>query len=92
MTGLDAEVKVGDAVVFVDPVRREHPAIVTAVWSRDCVNVVFVSTDENKSDSYGRQIERETSVGRHSESNCFGRSFRPVGSERPEYREYPLQK
>ncbi len=92
MVEMDAEVRVGDAVIFVDPIRNEHDALVTAVWSKDCINVVFVSADESKTDSYGRQIERETSVSRHSESNCFGRSFRPVGSERPEYRPYPLQK
>jgi hypothetical protein len=89
---MGAEVKVGDSVVFVDPTRHEHNAVVTAVWSKDCINVVFVSTDENKTDSYGRQIERETSVMRHSDTNCFGRSFRPVGSKLPEYRSYPIQK
>lgn len=89
---MDSEVKVGDAVVYADPIRHEYNAVVTAVWSKDCINVVFVSTDEDKTDSYGRQIERATSVTRHSESNCFGRSFRPVGSEKPEYRSYPVQK
>lgn len=89
---MNAEVKVGDAVIFVDPIRNEHNAVVTAVWSPDCINVVFVSTDESKTDSYGRQIERETSVSRHSDTNCFGRSFRPVGSVKPEYRSYPVQK
>lgn len=92
MVGYDAEVKVGDAVIFADPLRNEHDAVVTAVWGPDCINVVFVSTDESKTDTYGRQIERETSVSRHSENNCFGRSFRPVGSEKPEYRAYPIQK
>lgn len=90
LTPMNAEVHVGDTVIFVDPVRRERAAVVTAVWGPDCINVVFVSNDESKTDSYGRQIERETSVNRHSESFCFGRSFRPVGSERPEYRQYPL--
>lgn len=71
--------KVGDSVIYTDPVRVDHSAIVTTVWSADCVNVVYVSADEAKQDQYGRQIERETSVGRYSEANCYGRCFRDPG-------------
>ena len=54
--------EVGEAVVFVDPVGVAHSALVTAAWSEDCINVVFVSGDLDKRDSYGRQIERQTSI------------------------------
>lgn len=53
--------KYGEPVVFVDPVGQAHPALVTAVWGAQCVNVVFVSRDANKTDTFGRQIERNTS-------------------------------
>jgi hypothetical protein len=55
-------VKIGDSVIFIDSLRNELPALVTAVWSLPCINVVYVSTDTNKGDTYGRQIERMTSV------------------------------
>ncbi len=63
------ELNVGDAVVWIDEHRVEHPALVTRVWpqmSGDArepgVNLVFVVKDESKTDPYGRQIERRTSV------------------------------
>lgn len=62
--------EVGDTVVFVDPFRKEHNALVTQVWSgKDWqyafppgINLVIVSGDASKEDSYGRQIERHTSI------------------------------
>lgn len=65
------ELHKGDHVIFVDAKGQEHDALVTEVfgsetWTRDyegpCINVVFVSTDENRTDQYGRQLERVTSV------------------------------
>ena len=83
--------KVGDAVIFADGYREEHPALVTTVWTQDMINVAFISTNEAETDQYGRQIKRESSVGRHSESNCYGRSFRAVDSEQPQYKTHPQQ-
>lgn len=62
-------IKIGDAVIWVDALSHPHPALVTAVWGQynpddplsPGLNVVLVSTDESKDDSYGRQIERQTS-------------------------------
>lgn len=51
----------GEQIVFIDSFRKKHNALVTAPWSDTCVNLLYVSDDEQKSDSYGRQIERETS-------------------------------
>lgn len=62
------------AVRFWDEHRVEHDALLTAVHGtlqRDeddkiiqipCVNLVYVSLDESKTDPYGRQVERKTSV------------------------------
>jgi hypothetical protein len=52
----------GDSVKFFDEHCREHEALVTCVHSEKCINLVYVSKDEKKSDVYGQQIERMTSV------------------------------
>lgn len=57
------DVHVGDVVIYYDPVGKPHNALVTAVWSKTCLNVVIISSDETKTDPYGRQIERYTSLG-----------------------------
>jgi hypothetical protein len=64
--------QIGDYVFFVDPLSRPRAALVTAVWGdqpaympvtrEPGLNVVLVSNDPARADSYGRQIERETSV------------------------------
>lgn len=83
------KIQIRDHVIYADAQRVEHDALVTTIWSPDCINVVYVSGDETKTDNYGRQIARETSVSRFSENNCFGRSFREVGTPTPEYRTAP---
>lgn len=62
-------IKIGDAVIYVDDKGVEHNALVTAVWANEYensgkpgLNLVFVSGDEKKEDTYGQQIERQTSV------------------------------
>lgn len=85
-------VKVGDSIVFVDSHGVDHDALVTAVhgeareiqmygsnekiWWEPCINLVFVSTDENKTDPYGRQLERHTSVGHQSTSTAHGMFYK----------------
>jgi hypothetical protein len=54
--------ELGQLVIWHDSVGKSHHALVTAVWSKTCINVVFVSSDESRKDGYGRQIERQTSV------------------------------
>lgn len=72
-------VKTGSLVTFVDPVGKEHPAMVTAVWGRsvDCeeassVNLVLVSDNDAEQDQYGRQIKRETSIVHQSKQSAPG--------------------
>jgi hypothetical protein len=59
---MDNLTKVGSTVIYTDGYRCDHQALVTAVWGPDCINVVYVTGDESKTDTYGRQIERQTSV------------------------------
>ena len=57
---------VGSPVVYVDPVGRQHAALVTAIRGepKDCplINLVYVNHDGSSTDSYGRQIARQTSL------------------------------
>lgn len=64
-------VEIGSVVTFIDPVRKEHKALVTAVFSQDCINLTYVSDDPNKTDNYGRQLERDkTSMPRKGDWNA----------------------
>lgn len=60
------QLNIGDHVIYTDAHGIEHDAVVTHVWQSvgglpGC-NVVHVSGDDSKTDPYGRQIERATSV------------------------------
>jgi len=72
----------GLPVVYIDPVRNEHIALINQVWSVDeegvpnYINLVYVSELDNKTDQYGQQIERETSVVRESDVTSAGRCFK----------------
>ena len=61
----------GDVVMYVDRVGRKQPALVTNVFDYatangpapfPTVNLALISQDEAREDSYGRQLERETSI------------------------------
>lgn len=69
--------RVGQSVIFVDPTGKKHTAVVTADWSTKtfpvgALNVVYVSDDPTKGDTYGRQIERATSVPHKDNQSAFG--------------------
>ena len=70
------EVHVGDVVVYHNPVAVAFKALVTAVWSSVCINVVIVSGDAAKTDSYGRQIERVTSLSWGGNMTVHGNYWR----------------
>ena len=63
---------VGEVVLWHNPVGKAHKALVTAVWGKNCINLVVVSSDENKKDDCGRQIERHTSSSYKGVSNVHG--------------------
>jgi len=84
--------KPGDMVIYTDSIRRDHNALVTAVWGPVCINVVYTSQDESKTDSYGRQIERQTSAMKYDANNWnFGSCWREVGTEAT-FVDHPLSK
>ncbi len=60
-------VEVGSHVRYVDQKGVERDALVQMVHTEMCVNLVFVSGDENRKDSYGRQVQHETSVSHRSQ-------------------------
>lgn len=67
------EVYVGSGVTFVDSKGHEHNALVMCVHGpadqNPAVNLVYVSSDPERSDGFGRQIERSSSaVHRNSQS------------------------
>lgn len=72
----------GDVVIYTDPLGVEHLALVTQYWGgaqpNGALNLVYVSTADTKRDPNGRQIERDTSVSRQSETTAHGRHWRPV--------------
>lgn len=60
---------VGQEVKYYDPHGKLRPALVTAVGYESpttWINVAFVNDDENQKDTYGRKIERATSVSHQS--------------------------
>lgn len=66
------ELRIGMPVIYVDQFSMPREALVTANFgggNKGAVNVVCCSSDESKSDSYGRQIERYTSIP-HKESQA----------------------
>lgn len=83
--------KVGDVVIWHNSVGLPHKALVTAVWSPNCINLVVVSSDEKKTDDYGRQIERNTSSSHGAEMKVHGFYWR-FEDEEPNPYIPPLEK
>jgi hypothetical protein len=73
---------IGKVVLFNDELRQQHYALINQCWSLSdkdnqpiYINLVYVSGDSTKTDQYGRQIERSTSVYRKDQNNAAGRNF-----------------
>lgn len=69
--------KIGSHVIVCDSTAKQHDALVTANWGygkndTPAINVVYVTDDESKTDSYGHQIERMTSVTHKSNQSAPG--------------------
>lgn len=77
--------EIGDPVIWVDSKGVDHNALVTAIWSQTCINVVFVSSDETRRDDCGRQIERQTSASHMSVMNVHGFYWRLPEEEKAPY-------
>jgi hypothetical protein len=76
-------VRIGDAVSYFDPHGKERAALVTAVHGKEeydeatgagapSVNIVFVHDDDGRHDTYGRQVDRQTSVVYRSSQPAHG--------------------
>lgn len=76
---------VRQSVLYTDSKGVDHEALVTAVWSKTCINVAYVSTDEDKRDSWGRQLERDSSVNHVSLVGAHGKYWRFKGESSREY-------
>lgn len=82
---MEREYSVGQSIIYFDSYGVPHKALVTIWWMGDqevasyraengepgC-NVVYVSEDPLKKDSYGRQTERATSVVHISKQPAHG--------------------
>lgn len=85
-------VNVGDAVVYCDEKGSDHPALITAIHGPGdagwvCVNLLWVSGDEDRIDSYGRQTERASSIQRASDTCAHGNYWRSEEEPRVAYRQ-----
>lgn len=66
------ENKTGLGVIYFDSNSRPHHALITADWYKGnfgAVNLIYVHDDPNRTDQYGQQIERPTSVAHISNAN-----------------------
>lgn len=81
------ELKIGDAVRFFDMHYVEHRALVTQIFGpvseewMPCINLVWVVKDAGKTDPYGRQLERMTSVAHARNTKLLANSYLLIGEE-----------
>ena len=82
---------IGDSVIYVNEFGKPLNALCTQNWGRGefsiapdsvypqdppSINVVFVTPNEDKTDSCGRQIDRETSVVHRTRQGAHGRYWK----------------
>jgi hypothetical protein len=80
--------EVGKLVIFHDSRGVAHDALPTQVHFAECVCLVFVSSDESRQDSCGRQIERANSCQHKSVvGGVHGNYWRFPDEEPNEYSE-----
>lgn len=69
--------QVGDPVLVVDETGHPHIGLVTVYFGGLAddgpLNVVFTSGDSSKTDPYGRQLERLSSLSHKSKTTAPGR-------------------
>lgn len=88
--------RVGEPVIVCDEKGVDHHGLVTACWDSHhpadstygpMINAVYVSEDEHKTDSYGRQLDRHLTSLYHAgnPSSVHGRYWRYHDEERNAY-------
>ena len=70
--GEDYSAYVGKACTYVDPVGKEHAALITAAWGNDCVNIVSVNMASGQTDSHGQKLFRESSLMHRNTQQAHG--------------------
>jgi len=81
---MERTLDIGDGVKVIDQHGVPHDALVSQHWGEGrrtlkegdrmpTVNVAFFSIDPSKTDQYGRQLERESSVPHKSNTDAPGR-------------------
>jgi hypothetical protein len=78
-------VTIGQAVKVVDEFSILHDGLVTNVWGpgpHTVANVVFLSSDEKKLDSYGRQSEHLASCSHRDSGSAVGRYWYVTGNRK----------
>ena len=78
--------EIGEVVVFHDANGRPSNALVICVHSETCINLVRVEDDENRQDTYGRQIDRPTSISHGSREGVHGFYWRYPEEEPNKYK------
>lgn len=78
--------EVGGVVMWVDEHGQPRPALITAIHGQEsehegvmrypCINLVTTTADASKTDPYGRQIERHSSVNHRLQHSAHGRYWR----------------
>lgn len=68
--------EVGELVIYHDSVGRGHNALVTAVYGQTCINAVYVSSNKDEQDSYGRQTKRTASCSHKTVTRAHGNYYR----------------
>jgi hypothetical protein len=73
---------IGSPVTYVDSTGHARPALVTNCFgpleSKPSINVVVVNDDDNQTDTYGRKIERFTSVVHQDNQYAHGNYWKPI--------------
>lgn len=85
---MDETTQIGGRCIYTDTHGVDHDALVTngfganGIGKSAAINVAYVSDDQTRLDSYGRQLEREASVQHQHLVSTHGRFWRFVGEEK----------
>lgn len=82
--------QVGEVVVYHNPVAQPRNALINAVHGETCVNLVMLEADEDRQDTYGRQIERLTSMSHISVMGGVHGNYWRYPEEKPNPVKKPL--
>lgn len=82
MTTEVTKADIGKWCEYTDARGRPYPALITAVWGPQCINVVYVNDVEGQTDNYGQKLLRATSVMHGDIQQAHGFFWMLPGEER----------